>query len=244
MREFDHKHRKQLMERTLSYLGDPKQEGAFALSDEIEACVEELSEEARFIGCYERFELTFDAEGYPVIEEADLTLKSNDLRSLFAGCDRAVVIATTLGVAYERYSKRIQSGNMSHGVVLDAAASAYLEEKTDIFEEELELGPHTFRFAPGYGDLDLGVNAVLVRAMKADKRIGISVGPSGLFLPQKSMLGLVGVYREGAAGAAAGAAGASGDAGSSYVNQPCKTCARRESCAQKPGSAKCFGPTG
>ena len=213
-----------MQQRTLSYLGDHKQEGAFALSEEIAQCVQELEKEARFLGCYEKYKIAFDDAGVVAIPELDLTLDSGDLAKLFKGCSGVCVLATTLGVAYDRYAKRIMNGNMSHGVVLDAAASAYLECMTDRFEEELNLGPHTFRFAPGYGDLDLAVNVPLLKAIRGDKKIGITHTSSGLFVPQKSMLGLIGL------------------GGGSVAPDPCGNCARYEDCKLRANGSKCTVP--
>lgn len=223
--------RKLMQKRTLSYLGDRKQEGAFALSEEIDSCFEELEKEAHFLGCYEVYALDFDKEGFPEIPDAGVLLRSEDLKNLFASCERVCVLATTLGVSYDRYIRRIMNGNMSHGVVLDAAASAYLEGRTDAFEEELGLGKRTFRFAPGYGDLDLSLNIPLLKAIRADKKLGITHTSGGLFLPQKSMLGLIGLNGETA------------HADLGQKTPTCATCARREACRQKKsGSASCYFP--
>ena len=212
---------KRMQQRTLSYLGDRKQEGAFALSGAIEACVEELEKEAHFLGCYEIYDLILAQNGFWQIRDLDLTLESDDIRRLFASCDKVCVVATTLGVSFERYLRRVMNRDMSHGVVLDAAASAYLECRTDIFEEELGLGPHTFRFAPGYGDLDLSLNVVLMKAIKADKKIGLTPTGSGLFVPQKSMLALIGLGAQGT------------------ESIGCESCARAESCAVRSRGAFC-----
>ncbi len=226
---------KLMQQRTLSYLGDHKQEGAFALSEEIGSCVEELEKEARFLGCYEKYALSFDEAGFPVIGELELTLPSKDLAKLFEHCDTVCVLATTLGVSYDRYAKRVMNGNMAHGVVLDAAASAYLECMSDVFEEELNLGPHTFRFAPGYGDLDLTLNVPLLKAIRGDKKIGITHTTSGLFVPQKSMLGLVGIYDAAESSASAGDGEASGDGASA-----CGSCARNKDCSLRKRGGSCM----
>lgn len=235
--------------RTLSYLGDHKMEGALVLSDQIVSCLAELEQEAKFLACYEKYALSWDSsnnlsssgESFPSdevcsgavrIEELDLTLPSADLQAILAGCTQICVIASTLGVAYERYAKRVMSMDMSHGVVLDAAASAYLECLTDDFTEELGLGPHTFRYAPGYGDLDVTYNVPLMQAIRADKRIGITHTGGGLFLPQKSMLGLVGFAPAAASGA-----------GDAFPVDRCEHCIKRESCEFRAAGTRCFART-
>ncbi len=217
--------RKLFHKRTLSYLGDHKMEGALVLSDEIEKSLSELEKEARFLACYEVYALDFNEDGYPMIPELGLHFASGDLKDVLTGCERVCVIASTLGVAYERYSKRVMSMDMSHGVVLDAAASAYLEGMTDSFTDELDLGDHTFRYAPGYGDLDISFNVSLLQAIRADKRIGITHTGGGLFLPQKSMLGLVGLR-------AAGSVGAEPDR--------CINCLKRDECEFRAAGTRCY----
>ncbi len=218
--------------RTLSYLGDHKMEGALVLSDQIVSCLAELEQEAKFLACYEKYALSWDDSGAVRIEELDLTLPSADLQAILAGCTKVCVIASTLGVAYERYAKRVMSMDMSHGVVLDAAASAYLECLTDDFTEELGLGPHTFRYAPGYGDLDVTYNVPLMQAIRADKRIGITHTGGGLFLPQKSMLGLVGFAPAAASGT-----------GDTFPVDRCEHCIKRESCEFRAAGTRCFART-
>ena len=219
--------RKLMYQRTLSYLGDHKMEGALVLSEEIDESIEELQKEAQFLACYEKYALDFDAEGFPAVRELDLALISRDLRAILDGCTGICVIASTLGVAFERYAKRVMSMDMSHGVVLDAAASAYLECMTDTFTGELELGVHTFRFAPGYGDLDITLNIPLMRAIRADKRIGITHTGGGLFLPQKSMLGLVGLGPE-----------------KLFETDRCEHCRKRESCGFRKEGRTCWTKIG
>lgn len=231
--------------RTLSYLGDHKMEGALVLSDQIVSCLAELEQEARFLACYEKYALSWDDSGAVRIEELDLTLPSADLQAILAGCTQICVIASTLGVAYERYAKRVMSMDMSHGVVLDAAASAYLECLTDDFTEELGLGPHTFRYAPGYGDLDVTYNVPLMQAIRADKRIGITHTGGGLFLPQKSMLGLVGFAPAVASGTSTASAGsdAANSAGGAFPLDRCAHCIKRGSCEFHAAGTRCFART-
>ena len=62
---------------------------------------------------------------------------------------------------------------MSSAVIYDALASSYLEYLTDEYEESLNLGEHTFRFAPGYGDIPIKLNYIILDALSISKKIGI-----------------------------------------------------------------------
>ena len=209
------------VKKTLLYLGAVREGGKEALESEILACFEELEKEAAFRICYEKYALIKNKGGFFEIKELALLLPSKDLLDYFDGCDRVCVICATLGLAFERYMKKQQKMNMSHSVVLDAAAGAYLELMCDAVEEELSLGPRTYRFAPGYGDLPLELNAPLAEALLTYKRIGVSHTGGGLFLPQKSMLGLIGLGRE-------------------KKEKSCGSCVRKEDCFLRKEGTRCW----
>ncbi len=210
-----------IIRRTLSYLGGDKQDGALVLYQEIKQCIEELGQEARFRSCHEIYGLEFDIEGYPYVPELDMLMKSEDLKKCLKDSNSLCVIAYTLGTETERYIKRVSSLNLSHGLVLDTTASAYLEELADLYDESVIGGVHTFRYAPGYGDVPLTWNENFARAINCGKRIGMTHTTGGLFLPRKSMLGLIGIGGEG-------------------VRIDCSSCERFESCIQRREGRKCF----
>ena len=91
-----------------------------------------------------------------------------------------------------------------------AVSSRYLEECCDEYEKILNLGEHTFRFAPGYGDLPLVLNKTLSRVLNVHKKIGVTLSQSGLFIPMKSMLGIIGIGKS--------------------QQKSCMSCVRKESC--------------
>lgn len=210
-----------IITRTLSYLGSRGEDGALALSDEIRQCVEELGREARFRSCHEIYTLKYDEEGYPYIPELDFPMKSEDLKKCLAGSKSICVISYTLGIETDRYLKRVSAMSLSHGLILDTTASAYLEELADLYDEAVIGGVHTFRYAPGYGDVPLEWNVFLANAIRCEKRIGVTHSTGGLFLPRKSMLGLIGI-------------------GQSGKKIDCSSCARFESCTQRKEGMKCF----
>ncbi len=199
MRECDEN---RIITSTLSYLGNHKQEGALVLFDEIRECIKELKREAKFRSRYEIYELETDQDGFLMLPALGLSLASTDAKHYFAGCHRILALAVTLGMEFERYEKRVMATDMSHALILDAAASAYLEDRADALTEELLNGPHTYRFAPGYGDLPLALNVHFANALQIEKRIGMMTSAEGAFQPFKSMLGLTGIgtVRERACG--------------------------------------------
>ena len=177
-----------LINRTLSYLKAFNQEGALLLSKDIEKLIPKVKEKAQFNAWHECYDKKV------ILSEVDAIKHSDDLCKLVGKSDKICIIAATLGIEADRYIKRIMLTNASQGVILDALCSAYLEEMTDEYEDRVIKGPHTFRFAPGYGDLDLSINRYFHSEMKLEKKLGVTINDGGLFIPQKSMLGIVGVF--------------------------------------------------
>lgn len=174
------------------YLGDRSIEGDSDITEDIALSMNEIAEMADFRATFREFSLSFIQNGI-FIEELELNIASEDLLRLFKDCKRICVVASTLGIGFDRFLTRVSNKDMSHAVVVDATGSALLECLTDLYEDRHLDHKRTFRFAPGYGDVDISLNGPLMRGICADKLIGLSLTPSGLFLPQKSMLGLIGV---------------------------------------------------
>lgn len=142
---------------------------------------------------WRRFALTTD--GQPVGTE--FRPQGKDVRALLAGCEAVVFFAATLGAEAEALLRRAQITDMSDAVILDACGSAAIENVCDNFcadlaAEEAPLIP-TDRFSPGYGDLPFAQQPDFCRLLDVGRRIGVTLSPSGLMLPQKSVTALVGL---------------------------------------------------
>ncbi|MCF0107173.1 MAG: vitamin B12 dependent methionine synthase [Holdemanella sp.] len=129
------------------------------------------------------------------IKELNIELDSKDAQIYFDGCNRIMVICATLGMGVERYLRTLQKVDMAKCVIMDALASAYLEVKLDEYEEFIKE-ERTYRFAPGYGDLPLNLNRMFYETLNLNKQLGLTLTETGLFIPQKSMLGLIGLGKE------------------------------------------------
>ena len=51
----------------------------------------------------------------------------------------------------------------------------------------------TFRYSPGYGDLPLDVQNSFLRALDAQKKIGLTVSENNLLFPRKSVTAIIGI---------------------------------------------------
>lgn len=176
---------------------------------------ETLTESAAFKAHYEFFDISdLFAACSPYAET------SEDLSFYLSDCSQAVVIGATLGVGVDALSRKMSHNNLSDAVIYDALASAYLEYLTDEFTEALCLGPHTFRFAPGYGDIPLEINDILIDSLRLSTRIGINKTANNLMLPQKSMVTILGIGKS--------------------IAPVCGHCQRLNSCSLRKDNLRCY----
>lgn len=175
-------------EQALKYLGFANQTPDDQTEALLGACLKEIEQKANPHFITHTYPLTHD----PLAIEG-ISLDYPDLTTLFANCHSVCVIGATLGMGIDRHCTFLSKIDMAKLVVFDAVASSYLEELCDRYEETLDLGVRTFRYCPGYGTVPLELNRTLCRALQMDKHIGLTVQPSCLLLPQKSMIGLIGL---------------------------------------------------
>lgn len=136
-----------------------------------------------------------------------------------SGAEGYLLCATTLGVQVDRRIRRLQLIDMSYSLIVDAAASAYLECCADEFEYNLPFENLGFRFCPGYGGTSLQDNRVIAEQLNVGQ-IGITFLDSNLMMPMKSMLGIVRI------------------GGGSAKN--CSRCVVRENCSYRRNGTRCY----
>lgn len=131
-----------------------------------------------------------------------LTLTGKDIAELLAGCKEAVLMAVTLGQGIDRLLAKSSVSNMADAVIMDACASAAIENVADNFEMDLRRGLQaenlylTDRFSPGYGDLPLSAQKGLCAALDTERKIGLSLSTSMLMIPGKSVTAVLGISEE------------------------------------------------
>ncbi len=177
----------------LRYLGCKSAEPPAELLDDLIRCEKRLLETARPRLVWRRFPLGPD--GSP--EGTAFSPAGEDVKRLLSGCGAIVFFAATLGAECERLLRQAQASSMADAVLLDALASAAIENVCDNFCADLaamEAPAHlTDRFSPGYGDMPLTQQEDFCRLLDTSRRIGLTVTPSGLMLPQKSVTALLGI---------------------------------------------------
>ena len=112
------------------------------------------------------------------LAEAGL-LQGEDVYRHLTGCDRAILLAVTLGPGVDAQIRRAGVGDIAAGVASDALGSALAEQAADAAEAELRQwaakeGKYlTGRFSPGYGDWDIAVQPLVANALDTVRRAGL-----------------------------------------------------------------------
>ena len=169
-----------LYDRACAYLGArgaPPEE----LLERVAPCMDEARSLARFRAAGRTYEAPL-----PFLQKEPYV-------SFLAGCAAYALVVMTLGGEIDRRIRALTVTDPSRAVVLDACASALVEEEGD--EWEARFGAErTYRFCPGYGGSPVSDVVHIFRELRPE-RLGMQLLPSGLMAPQKSMAGVVGIGR-------------------------------------------------
>lgn len=184
----------------LRYLGYGRNEGDETVNALIEECIRELLAAAS-PKCISRiFPLKLLSN-----EEIDFTVfqaKSRNLSRNLKDCEQVILFAATLGTGVDLLLHKYTKLQMSKAVIMQAAATALIEEycdeenrilKQDYEAQGLYLRP---RFSPGYGDFPLECQRDMTAVLETSKRIGVMLTDSLLMTPSKSVTAVMGVSRK------------------------------------------------
>lgn len=178
--------------RYMGVRGEPDERLA-ALLDECEA---ELLAAARPRFVWRIFDIE-RSEGGISLSGCGFSLPGSDIARHLNGCRKAAVTASTLSSDADRLLKRLQLSDGAKAMAADALASVLAEQVSEQARQAVlnEMGGYsaTWCYAAGYGDFPLEVMPLLIIAVDAERRIGISCTGSNMITPQKSIVGVVGL---------------------------------------------------
>ena len=181
------------------YLGFGKNEADERTLELIQQSFKDLEQEAGPKSICQIFDLNHTDDGRLVIGQMEIRSKS--LSRNLKGCRQVVLFGATLGAGVDRLMRRISLTDMARAVILQSCAAAMLEEYCDecqkkiaaeLEEEHLYLRP---RFSPGYGDFSLDCQKDIIRALEAEKTVGVTLTDSLLMTPSKSVTAVIGAGR-------------------------------------------------
>lgn len=177
-----------LEKRTLAYLGTGK-EASEAQLGLVRQAIEDVKKLSR----------PMFATAFYSIKDCPIRLGFSSLEKIFSlgESDCVCIIISTIGPAIDaRIDVLNKRGECSKAVLIDAAASAYVEQITDEYQASLNLKNPTFRFAPGYGDVPLDLQREIFDNVPGSGKTGIKLDDNYLMHPWKSMTGIIGFKGE------------------------------------------------
>ena len=129
-----------------------------------------------------------------------LSLESTKLARFLDACTEAVLMgATSGGAVMEAIRNRTSEDNLTAAVVYDATASEMTDAALDwimsyINRQLRREGKHLLkrRFSAGYGDLALTNQKEMYKQLHLEK-IGVTLTPSFLLIPEKSVTAIGGI---------------------------------------------------
>lgn len=130
------------------------------------------------------------------------TVVSNHLAKNLQGCERAVILAATIGRAADLMIKKYSVVNMAKATVVQAAGASAIENYVDEVEDEIRKKAESRglylrpRFSPGYGDFPLECQKDIFQMLECSKRIGITLTEGNLMMPTKSVTAVIGLTTE------------------------------------------------
>ena len=126
-------------------------------------------------------------------------IPGNSLRKHLASATKVIFLSATVGeMVEEASSDAFAKGEYALGMLIDAAATAAVEQTADELERLLankfaQLGfKMTFRFSPGYGDWDLSEQDKVAKLANAEA-IGVILTDSLMLMPRKSITAVIGL---------------------------------------------------
>ncbi|MBR4903273.1 MAG: methionine synthase [Selenomonadaceae bacterium] len=145
----------------------------------------------------------YDYKNCTVESEPPFTIAGNSIIKHLSGCEKVICVAVTVGAAIEReINKKFERGEYLNSVLLDAAATAAVEQAADLMEKNFaakfskEGYKMRWRFSPGYGDWDLTAQEKLFKISGAEQ-IGISLTSAMMLEPRKSVTAIIGLEKKG-----------------------------------------------
>jgi len=207
-----------LVSEALRYLGAKDD----SMRPQVEQLLRSITETPRWT--YRVFDLTFP-EGIPSL--SGIALPGNTAKKMLTGCEKAVLLACTMGLQFDGRLRAMQARNMADALILNACGSALVEQGCDSAETEIAARFPEFyltdRFSPGYGDLPLQIQKDLCAALDVQRRLGISLTDSMLMNPSKSVTAIIGLSHTPQMARIRG----------------CGYCSMKETCALRKGGKHC-----
>lgn len=180
----------------LRYLGYKNQYIDENTGNKIQQCVREIIDIASEKYIYDYFIIT-GRNASISLNHGAMELQGKSIAAYLNTSKECVLMAATLGSRVDQRIRYYEKTDMARALILDACATAYVEELCDkvchIIENELPGKYLNYRFSPGYGDLPITIQKNFLRVLDAEKKIGLTASESSILLPRKSVTAIAGI---------------------------------------------------
>ena len=161
----------------------------------IESCKNSLMKIISYKCAYIRTSVDMSREN--ICDFGFMRINSKNLYKNLSGCSEAFVMALTAGMAVDRELAKLKITSQAEHFITDAIASAAIDSFCDYASGIMKNGLDcAVRFSPGYGDLSLTFQKPLLERLNAQSLLGISLSPSYLMTPMKSITAIMGIKNE------------------------------------------------
>ena len=157
----------------------------------IRDCLGECVGLLKYKVCFDKFPITVlgDAVEFPFTKVSSVSLARH-----LDGFSDAVIFASTVGIELDRLIMKYSRLSASRAICFQAIGAERIEALCDAFCAELGSQYEvSARFSPGYGDLPLGLQTEIFRALDCPRKIGLSLNSALLMSPSKSVTAIIGV---------------------------------------------------
>jgi hypothetical protein len=211
--------------RYLGYKSGVIEENMSLLVDE---CIEEMKGYISYKYSYKTFNIQKEEDKIRVID-SNVIFEGSDIKEHLKNSSMCAILAVTLGNLVDTKIRYYEKINLTKSLILDACASTAVEWVCDEVEKEIKheaekkaLGI-TYRYSPGYGDLSINIQPRILKAIDAEKRIGLTVTETNILIPRKSVTAIIGFQDK------------------SIISQHpgCKQCNNYNQCAYRKGGNYC-----
>jgi len=143
----------------------------------------------------------YDYKNQVVESKPPFTIAGNSIIKHLAGCEKVICMAATVGFDIEReINKKFERREYLSSVLLDAAATAAVEQAADLMEKNFAAKfskdgyKMRWRFSPGYGDWELTAQEKLFKISGAEQ-IGMNLTSAFMLEPRKSITAIIGLEK-------------------------------------------------
>jgi len=167
---------------------------------QIEDLIAEVIDEVKKIATPKHIYGFFEIEKTESIHilNTKIYIKSLNLMNHLKNSDSIAIMAASLGIEIDRNIKINEKINLTKSIIMDAVATAYIEEICDEVQEKIRIEALnrekfiTSRYSPGYGDLKIETQREILAILNA-RKIGLTLTESMIMIPRKSVTAFIGL---------------------------------------------------